>query len=95
MDWDAYLHLAFDEIRIAGAGSPQVSRRLNAALQDLETVVSGDRLVAVRHHRELLSDATNAAVTDADELDFALRPDRQGIGVWAGVASLGDGRRTT
>jgi uncharacterized membrane protein len=85
MDWDAYLHLAFDEIRIAGAGSPQVSRRLTAALQDLETVVSGDRLAAVRHHRELLSDATSAAVTDADELDFALRPDRQGIGVRAGT----------
>jgi uncharacterized membrane protein len=81
MDWDAYLHLAFDEIRIAGARSPQVSRRLTAALQDLETVVSGDRLAAVRRQRELLSDATNAAVTDADDLDFALPPDRQGIGV--------------
>jgi uncharacterized membrane protein len=87
MDWDAYLHLAFDEIRIAGAGSPQISRRLTAALQDLETVVSGDRLAAVRRHRELLSDATNAAVGDAEELDFALRPDRQGIGVRAGAAS--------
>jgi uncharacterized membrane protein len=87
MDWDAYLHLAFDEIRIAGARSPQVSRRLSEALQDLETVVSGDRLAAVRHHRELLSDATNAAVTDAEELDFALRPDRQGIGVRAGAPS--------
>jgi uncharacterized membrane protein len=89
MDWDAYLHLAFDEIRIAGAGSPQVSRRLAAALQDLETVVSGDRLAAVRRHRELLSDATNAAVTDADELGFALGPDRQGIGVRAGAPTPG------
>jgi len=87
MDWDAYLHLAFDEIRIAGAGSPQISRRLSAALQDLETVVSGERLVAVRRHRELLSEATNAAITDADELDFALRADRQGIGVRAGGPS--------
>ena len=85
MDWDAYVHLAFDEIRIAGARSPQVTRRLTAALQDLETVASGDRLAAVRFHRELLSDATNAAVTDSDELDFTLRPDRQGIGVHAGV----------
>ncbi len=85
MDWGAYLHLAFDEIRIAGARSPQVSRRLTAVLQDLETVVSGDRLAAVRHHRELLSEATNAAVTDAGELDFALHPDRQGIGVRAGA----------
>jgi hypothetical protein len=62
-----------------------VSRRLIAALQDLETVVSGERLVAVRHQRALLSDATNAAITDPDELDFALRPDRQGIGVRAGA----------
>ena len=31
MDWDAYVHLAFDEIRLAGAQSPQVSRRLTAA----------------------------------------------------------------
>jgi uncharacterized membrane protein len=85
MDWDAYLHLAFDEIRIAGSRSPQVSRRLAAALQDLETVVSGERLAAVRRQRELLSESTNAAVGETDELDFALRPDRQGIGVHAGA----------
>ena len=35
MSWDAYVHLAFDEIRLAGAHSPQVSRRLVAALGDL------------------------------------------------------------
>ena len=28
MTWEDYVHLAFDEIRMAGAGSPQVSRRL-------------------------------------------------------------------
>ena len=32
MSWEAYVHLAFDEIRLAGAGSPQVTRRLKAAL---------------------------------------------------------------
>jgi hypothetical protein len=30
MSWEAYVHLAFDEIRLAGAGSPQVTRRLKA-----------------------------------------------------------------
>jgi uncharacterized membrane protein len=84
MDWDAYLHLAFDEIRIAGARSPQVSRRLTAALHDLETVVSGDRLAAVRRQRELLSDATNAAFTHADDVHLRLRPHRPAIGVPAG-----------
>ena len=33
MSWEAYVHLAFDEIRLAGAGSPQVTRRLKAALE--------------------------------------------------------------
>ncbi len=32
MSWEDYVHLAFDEIRLAGAGSPQVTRRLRAAL---------------------------------------------------------------
>ena len=38
MDWDAYVRLAFEEIILAGAGSPQVERRLVAALEDLRTV---------------------------------------------------------
>ena len=29
MDWDAFVNLAFDEIRLAGAQSPQVTRRLD------------------------------------------------------------------
>ena len=43
MDWEAYVHLAFDEIRIAGAHSPQVSRRLTAALNDLLLVAPPER----------------------------------------------------
>jgi Predicted membrane protein (DUF2254) len=38
MTWEDYVHLAFDEIRLAGAESPQVTRRLSAALQDLQTI---------------------------------------------------------
>src|SRR6185295_3306470 len=43
MTWEDYVHLAFDEIRIAGAGSPQVARRLRAALEDLLTVAPQER----------------------------------------------------
>ena len=43
LDWDGYVRLAFDEIRLAGAGSPQVARRLRAALEDLRTVIPPDR----------------------------------------------------
>src|SRR5690606_24904507 len=35
MDWEAYVRLAFDELRQVGARSPQVTRRLVSALHDL------------------------------------------------------------
>jgi hypothetical protein len=38
LGWDGFVRLAFDEIRLAGAGSPQVTRRLTAALEDLLTI---------------------------------------------------------
>ena len=44
MSWEDYVHLAFDEIRMAGAGSPQVSRRLVAALLDLRCVALPERI---------------------------------------------------
>ena len=44
MSWEEYVHLAFDEIRMAGAGSPQVSRRLLAALDDLRRVALPSRV---------------------------------------------------
>src|SRR4051794_33133362 len=43
LDWDGYVRLAFDEIRIAAGGYPQVTRRLEAALTDLKTVAPAQR----------------------------------------------------
>src|SRR4028119_388261 len=48
LTWDGFVHLAFDEIRQAGAGSPQVSRRLRAALNDLLSVAAPDQEPALR-----------------------------------------------
>jgi uncharacterized membrane protein len=86
MDWDAFLNLAFDEIRLAGARSPQVTRRMVAALADLETVVPPERLSAVRRQHAAVLSAVAAEVSDSDDIEFALQPDRQGIGVTAGAA---------
>ena len=83
MDWDAYVHLAFDEIRLAGAQSPQVTRRLSAALADLENMVPPDRLPAIRRQQESLVSTVSDAVPDSDDAAFALVADRQGIGVKA------------
>jgi uncharacterized membrane protein len=50
-DWAAYLDLACREIGQYGAGSDQVERGISRMLDDLETLVDGDRLAAVRRQR--------------------------------------------
>jgi uncharacterized membrane protein len=84
MDWDAFVNLAFDEIRMAGAQSPQVTRRLTEVLDDLETVAPPERLPALQRQRELLLAAVGETVVDDRDAAFALVADRQGIGVTAG-----------
>jgi len=80
MSWEAYVHLAFDEIRMAGAGSPQVTRRLQAALVDLRSIVPTDRVEVVEEQLELLAAATERAMDDERDAEVALHPDREGIG---------------
>ena len=80
MSWEAYVHLAFDEIRMAGAGSPQVSRRLKAALEDLKSVATPERTLILDEQLDLLAAATEAAMDDQRDVDLALHPDREGIG---------------
>ena len=87
MDWDAFVNLAFDEIRMAGAQSPQVTRRLTEALDDLETVAPPERLPALHRQRDLLRAAVGETVVDERDAAFALVADRQGIGVNAGATS--------
>jgi uncharacterized membrane protein len=43
LDWDGYVHLAFDELVLAGRASPTVRRHLDAAVADLCTVAPPDR----------------------------------------------------
>ncbi len=82
MSWEAYVHLAFDEIRLVGAGSPQVSRRLTAALNDLRTVAPGDRVQPLDEQLHLLREAPREAF-DTRDVEMSLRPDASGIGVAA------------
>ena len=84
MSWEAYVHLAFDEIRLAGAGSPQISRRLKAALEDLRSFAPPERVTIIDEQLELLSAATETSMDDDRDVDFALHGDREGIGVAAG-----------
>jgi uncharacterized membrane protein len=83
MSWENYVHLAFDEIRMAGAGSPQVSRRLVAALTDLRRVALPERIEVLDEQLGLLRAATVAAMDDERDVRRALNPDREGLGASA------------
>lgn len=76
LDWAGYVDLAFDEIRCAGRLSPQVPRRLAAALDDLIDIAPDDRRPPLERQRRLLD-------RDAEGGDPV--PDRQGIGSGADV----------
>jgi len=83
MSWEAYVPLAFDEIRQAGAGSPQVARRLGASLVDLRGCAPAERIPVLDEQLALLEEEVRRVVPEA-ELAFSLVPDRQGIGVRSG-----------
>ena len=83
MSWEAYVHLAFDEIRMAGAGSPQVSRRLKAALEDLRSIAAPERTLIIDEQLDLLAAAAETAMDDQRDVDSALHADREGIGAAA------------
>ncbi|UDY35015.1 DUF2254 domain-containing protein [Dermatobacter hominis] len=82
MDWDAYVRLAFEEIILAGSGSPQVERRLVAALVDLKVIAPPARQEILDHTLQRLRDRVGER--DAEEPDVDLRPDPHGIGPNAG-----------
>lgn len=84
MDWNAYVRLAFEEIRQAGAESPQVSRRIKAALQDLKTVALPDRQQVLEEQLELLEASVRAVASVDRDSDVALEADRLGLGVRVG-----------
>ena len=83
MTWEAYVHLAFDEIRLAGADSPQVARRLRAALDDLAAYAPVKRRDVLFEQLALLDQAVDERVPE-QEREAYMQPDRQGIGVAAG-----------
>lgn len=80
MTWEGYVHLTFDELRMVGAGSPQVSRRLQAAIQDLLTVVPPERSPVLEEQLVLLTRATDEAFAARRDGAMAKQPDAAGIG---------------
>jgi uncharacterized membrane protein len=87
VSWDGYVRLAFDEIRLAGASEPQVTRRLCAALEDLKSVAPPDRQAPLDRQVRLLTAAVRRAHEDEEDVVAALTPDTEGIGSGADVTT--------
>ncbi|MFF6911555.1 DUF2254 family protein [Streptomyces sp. NPDC012466] len=78
--WTELVDLGFTEARVCAVGSPQVSRRMLAGLDDLLLLAPPERREPLLRHRELLRQAVGLAAPTPSDREFALRPDRQGIG---------------
>jgi uncharacterized membrane protein len=80
MSWNDYVRLAFEEIRLAGAGSPQVSRRVEAALTDLCAVAPPERRAVLDEQLDLLHSAVEDRHRDVRDTQMAAGGDTEGIG---------------
>jgi len=78
--WDDYVWLAFTELRVAGAGSPQIPRRIRAAVEDLLEVAPPDRRPPLERQLELLESHVEQEYDEDEQIERANTADRQGIG---------------
>jgi uncharacterized membrane protein len=78
--WDDFLRLAFDEIRVYGATSIQVTRRMSALLSELLSVLPEERRPELRHWQERLRTTVERTFTDKQDVLDACDEDRQGLG---------------
>jgi uncharacterized membrane protein len=78
--WEDFVMLAVSEIRLFGASSLQVPRRLQAMLEHLMAVLPEVRTLALRQELALLHSAVEHAYLEAEDRRRAETSDRQGIG---------------
>jgi uncharacterized membrane protein len=86
--WDVFVALAFEEIRVHGASSLQVVRRIRSAVEDLLENLPEERHPALRRQVRLLDDTTEWAFRSDSERRAARHPDAQGIGSGGGFAPV-------
>ncbi|MCC6211911.1 MAG: DUF2254 domain-containing protein, partial [Burkholderiales bacterium] len=79
-NWEDYVHIAFREIRLFGAGNLQVPRRLGAMIENLVQTLPEHRHAALRTELELLDRALVKQYPFPEDLALARTPDPQGIG---------------
>lgn len=78
--WDDIVCLAVSEIRLFGASSLQVPRRLRAMLEHLIAILPPPRIPALRQELELVQSAVERGYVDAVDRRRADLADLQGVG---------------
>jgi uncharacterized membrane protein len=78
-NFDGLLVLSLTEIIRYGADAPQVTRRLHAMLDELESTLPAERWAAIGGQRSLLEAAVSAALP-APFAQVASAADREGLG---------------
>lgn len=79
-DWEDYVNLAVSEIRLYGATSMQVARRLRAMLDNLMAVVPAYRRAPLEAQLRLLDRAVERSFADPEDRARAGIGDYQGVG---------------
>ena len=79
-DWDAFVHLAFVEIRFYGASNIQIARRVRAMIINLAHSLPADRHAALRREFYLLDQTLEKLYVLPEDLALARVPDSQGLG---------------
>jgi len=78
--WEDFLVLAFDEIRLYGATSVQVMRRMKALLSELFSILPEERRPALDYWQERLQITIESTFRDREDVLDASHEDRQGLG---------------
>jgi len=78
--WEDFLRLAFDEIRLYGATSVQVMRRMNALVNQLISLLPEERRPALCHWQKRLQSTIERTYSDPQDKLDASDEDPQGLG---------------
>jgi uncharacterized membrane protein len=78
--WEDFIRLALDEIRLYGASSVQVMRRMKALLSQLISLLPEERRPALRHWQERLQSTIERTYSDTQDKLDASDEDPQGLG---------------
>lgn len=79
-NWEDFVGIGLSEIRLAGANSMQVVRRLRAMIQDLLAVLPAQRRPALNEQLKLLDRAVERSFADPADRASAGISDYQGVG---------------